>query len=546
MSQSKPRILFFNAVRHALQEYEALKLVANPEVVTSTSRDQFFSDLRSKYQNIEAIFRTSSSGVVAGKFDEEFVNQLPTSLKYICHTGAGYDQIDVDACTRRNIIVTYAPDPVTSATADLTIFLLLGAIRQLNPSFTSLRSGNFKKGLDFGHDPQGKTLGILGMGRIGRAVKRRAEPFGLKTIYHNRKPLSNDLAAGCQYVSFDELLSTSDIISVHVPLSASTTHLIEAAEIAKMKPGVVLINTARGAVIDEAAMAAALDEGHIAAVGLDVYEKEPLVDERLVKNERALLVPHLGTHTVETLGQMESLAIENARRGVLKERLLTVVPEQAEAYEQSAGPPKHYIVTMEKRLMETEQVLCALLAQVSGDQLERAFRDIPKAGLRSTGGASSAHGGASIEVVKGEKFGPAYWASHPIDSVEAVQRWWAERTSKEPSETSNQNSHASEVAATNDTPTDDTPGGDESYGDDDIEESEGTTRAESMGEDGETLVIDPDMSSALGIRDTGGGAVGLLSAGMTGSRANLDTRTSEKKRQTRPPALESYESAFLW
>ncbi|KAK1705677.1 D-isomer specific 2-hydroxyacid dehydrogenase [Colletotrichum lupini] len=336
MSQSKSHILFFNAVRHALQEYEALKLVADPEVVTSTSRDQFFSDLRSKYQNIEAIFRTSSSGAVAGMFDEEFVNQLPTSLKYICHTGAGYDQIDVDACTRRNIIVTYAPDPVTSATADLTIFLLLGAIRQLNPSFTSLRSGNFKKGLDFGHDPQGKTLGILGMGRIGRAVKRRAEPFGLKTIYQNRKPLSNDLTAGCQYVSFDELLSTSDIISVHVPLSASTTHLIGAAEIAKMKPGVVLINTARGAVIDEAAMAAALDEGHIAAVGLDVYEKEPLVDERLVNNERALLVPHLGTHTVETLGQMESLAIENARRGVLKERLLTVVPEQAEAYEQSA------------------------------------------------------------------------------------------------------------------------------------------------------------------------------------------------------------------
>ncbi|KXH26111.1 hypothetical protein CNYM01_13947 [Colletotrichum nymphaeae SA-01] len=336
MSQPKPRILFFNPVRHAQQDYEALKEVASPELVTSTSRDQFFNDLRSKYQNIEAIFRTSSSGAVAGKFDEEFVNQLPTSLKYICHTGAGYDQIDVDACTRRNIIVTYAPDPVTSATADLTIFLLLGAIRQLNPSFNSLRSGNFKKGLDFGHDPQGKTLGILGMGRIGRAVKRRAEPFGLKTIYHNRKPLSNDLAAGCQYVSFDELLSTSDIISVHVPLSAGTTHLIGAAEIAKMKPGVVLINTARGAVIDEAAMAVALDEGQIAAVGLDVYEKEPLVDERLVKNERALLVPHLGTHTVETLGQMESLAMENARRGVLKERLLTVVPEQAEAYEQSA------------------------------------------------------------------------------------------------------------------------------------------------------------------------------------------------------------------
>ncbi|KAK1635654.1 D-isomer specific 2-hydroxyacid dehydrogenase [Colletotrichum phormii] len=169
------------------------------------------------------------------------------------------------------------------------------------------------------------------MGRIGRAVKRRAEPFGHKTIYHNREPLSDDLASGCPYVSFDKLLSTSDIISVHFLLSAGTTHLIGAAETAKMKPGVVLVNTARGAIIDEAAMAAALDEGHIAAVGLDVYEKESLVDERLVKNDRALLVPHLGTHTVETFGQMELLAMENARRGVCGERLLTVVPEQTKA-----------------------------------------------------------------------------------------------------------------------------------------------------------------------------------------------------------------------
>lgn len=188
----------------------------------------------------------------------------------------------------------------------------------------SLRNGNFKKGLDFGRDPEGKTLGILGMGRIGREVKRRAEPFGLRVVYHNRKPLPE---AGCPYVSFDELLESSDIISVHVPLSAGTRHLIGTAEIAKMKPGVVIVNTARGAIIDEAAMAAALDKGHIAAVGLDVYEKEPLVNAQLIKNERALLVPHLGTHTVETLAKMEALAMENARRGVCGEELLTIVPE---------------------------------------------------------------------------------------------------------------------------------------------------------------------------------------------------------------------------
>lgn len=264
---------------------------------------------------------------VVGRFDEEFISRLPPSLRFICHNGAGYDQIDVDACKARNIAVTYAPDPVTNATADLTIFLLLGALRQLNAAIFSVRRGCFKSGLDFGQDPQGKTLGILGMGRIGRAVVRRALPFGLKALYFNRTQLSDEQAEGATYVSLDRLLAESDIISIHVPLSQTTRHLIGAKEIATMKPGVVIVNTARGAIVDESAMADALDQGQIAAVGLDVYEREPLIDERLLKNERALLIPHLGTHTTETLAQMEELAMENARRGVMGEELLTIVPE---------------------------------------------------------------------------------------------------------------------------------------------------------------------------------------------------------------------------
>ncbi len=187
--------------------------------------------------------------------------------------------------------------PVTNATADLTIFLLLGALRQLNPALNSLRKGNFKQGIDFGHDPQGKTLGILGMGRIGRAVVQRAVPFGLRPIYHNRTRLTDEEAGGAKYVSFDQLLSDSDIISIHVPLSKATHHLIGREQILAMKPGVVVVNTARGAIIDESALAVALDEGHIAAVGLDVYEREPEVHEGLIRNERALLVPHL-EHTL--------------------------------------------------------------------------------------------------------------------------------------------------------------------------------------------------------------------------------------------------------
>lgn len=167
------------------------------------------------------------------------------------------------------------------------------------------------------------------MGRIGRAVKRRAEPFGLKTIYHNRNPLSESDAAGALYVSFEQLLASSDIISIHVPLNAKTRHLIGVQEIERMKDGVVIVNTARGAVVDEAAMAEALERGKIAAVGLDVYEREPEVNEVLMGNERALLVPHLGTHTTETLAKMEALAMENARRGCVGEPLLTVVAEQS-------------------------------------------------------------------------------------------------------------------------------------------------------------------------------------------------------------------------
>lgn len=252
------------------------------------------------------------------------------SVRHIYHNGAGYDQIDVEACRKRNIVVTYAPDPVTAATADLTIFLLLGALRQLNAGIMAIHAGNFKRGVDFGHDPQGKVLGVLGMGRIGRAVVQRAQPFGLIPIYHNRKELPVDQTGGVQYVSFEDLLSKSDIITIHIPLTKATKHLLGKEQISKMKRGVVIVNTARGAIFDEAALAEALRNRHVAAVGLDVYEKEPIVHEGLLSNDRALLIPHLGTHTRETLAKMEACALENARRGVCGEQLLTVVPELAD------------------------------------------------------------------------------------------------------------------------------------------------------------------------------------------------------------------------
>lgn len=152
-----------------------------------------------------------------------------------------------------------------------------------------------------GHDPEGKTLGILGMGGIGRALARRAAPFDMKIQYHNRRPIAPEQnPTSAQYVSFEDLLSTSDVISVHLPLSDRTRHLIGKKEIDMMKDGVVIINTARGPIIDEDALAAALDCGKVFAAGLDVFEKEPEVHEGLIRSNKAVLLPHTGTATVET------------------------------------------------------------------------------------------------------------------------------------------------------------------------------------------------------------------------------------------------------
>jgi glyoxylate reductase len=165
------------------------------------------------------------------------------------------------------------------------------------------------------------------MGRIGRAVAQRAFPSGMNIIYHNRTVLSEDLVAGIPWVGFRQLLEESDVISIHLPLNQNTRHPIGAAEIAGMKTGVVIVNTARGAILDEAALAKALEGGHVGSVGLDVYEEEPVVHPLLIGNDRAVLLPHLGTHTTETLAAVEALAMENTRRAVCGEKLLTIVPE---------------------------------------------------------------------------------------------------------------------------------------------------------------------------------------------------------------------------
>lgn len=190
---------------------------------------------------------------------------------------------------------------MNNATADVTIFLLLGALRRVHRPYTAVRASQWRgPSFQLGHDPQNKLLGILGMGGIGREVAIRARAFGMKIQYHNRTRLSPELEQGAKYVSFEELVRTSDVLSLNLALRKETIGIIGRKEFEMMKQGVVIVNTARGKLIDEAALVDALDSGKVYSAGLDVYEEEPKVHEGLLKNPNVVLLPHIGTGTYET------------------------------------------------------------------------------------------------------------------------------------------------------------------------------------------------------------------------------------------------------
>ncbi|TQN73990.1 putative 2-hydroxyacid dehydrogenase [Colletotrichum shisoi] len=322
---SKPKVLQLGEIEHLGQVADIVKPKA-------TNRAEFLDECRSgALDGVKAIYRTFASVKTTGRIDAELVAALPESVGFICHNGAGYDQIDVPACTPR-ILVSNTPTAVDDATADIAIWLMLGALRNLNASVLSIRARSWRGNPPppLGRDPQGKLLGILGMGGIGRNFAKKAAAFGMSVRYFNRTRLDAALEAECgaEYVDFETLLRESDVISLNLPLNAQTRHTISHAQFALMKPGVVIVNTARGAVIDEAALVDALASGRVASAGLDVFENEPDVHPGLLDNPNVLIVPHMGTWTVETSVKMEEWAIANARRAVEEGRLNNVVVEQ--------------------------------------------------------------------------------------------------------------------------------------------------------------------------------------------------------------------------
>ncbi|KAK2799621.1 hypothetical protein FQN51_006753 [Onygenales sp. PD_10] len=333
-SSNKPKALLLGQLDHAHAAWSSLSEIAELVVPQATNRAEFIAECASgKLDGVVVAYRTFTSADITGLIDEELVNALPRSMRYLAHCGAGYDQIDVHACSARNppLLVSNVPTAVDDATADVNMFLIIGALRNFNTSMLALREGKWKgnPAPPLGHDPEGKVLGILGMGGIGRNLKKKAEAFGMRVIYHNRRKLEEELAGGAEYVGFEELLARSDVISLNLPLNKNTRHIISHAEFAKMKPGVVLVNTARGAVVDEDALVQALDSGKVLSVGLDVFEDEPNVHPGLVRNPNVMLVPHMGTWTVETQTAMEEWAIDNVRLAIETGKLKSPVAEQA-------------------------------------------------------------------------------------------------------------------------------------------------------------------------------------------------------------------------
>ncbi|KAI9257871.1 D-isomer specific 2-hydroxyacid dehydrogenase [Sporodiniella umbellata] len=238
--------------------------------------------------------------------------------------------IDVSACEQRSVYVSHTPSAVDDATADIAVYLILACCRNTIAGSDNVRAGRFRNGVPMGTDVQGKILGILGAGGIGRTLAYRMAGFNLKKIqYHNRSRLSEEVEKkyNLVYVDFETFLATSDIISVHCPHTPETTHLLNYKEFMQMKDGVIIINTARGKIINETALVKGLESGQVLSAGLDVFEEEPKIHPGLLSHPRSVILPHMGTFTNETQYSMEKLALDNLLESVENNSLLTPVPE---------------------------------------------------------------------------------------------------------------------------------------------------------------------------------------------------------------------------
>ena len=292
------------------------------------------------------IARARGKQVIVSQFTDplrqDVLAQL-TSIGLIANVAVGYDNIDLDAATERGILVTNTPGILTDTTADLAFALMLAAARRIPEGHEYIHAGRWNRwtiDLMIGRDVHHRTLGILGMGRIGQAVARRAAGFSMRILYHDPARISPELERelNAEFVTKERLLRESDFVSIHVPLSAETLHAIGEAELRLMKPEAVFVNTTRGPVVDEAALVRALKEHWITAAGLDVFEHEPQVHPGLLDCPNAVLVPHIGSASVETRTRMSMMAAENAVAALTGRRPPNLL--NPDLWESSAFRPK--------------------------------------------------------------------------------------------------------------------------------------------------------------------------------------------------------------
>ncbi|SGZ53538.1 CIC11C00000002866 [Sungouiella intermedia] len=317
----RPVVLHTDPIRFAAKDWEIFENEVDVEVVhldKSYSREQFIEDLHGKYSNCVAIARGYLAIRSVGRFDEELVLHFPPSLKYIAHQGAGYDQNDVAPMTAKGIQLAHCPGVVNNSTADTNIFLMLLAMRNFGAGSAALKKGYWptkgnSAGVQAGINPANKVLGIVGMGGIGLAVRDRARVFGFeKIVYYNRSRVSADKEQDSEYCeSLEKLVEVAD-----------------RSTLSKMKDGVVIVNTARGEVIDETALIKHLKSGKVGAAGLDVFENEPRINMELLEFENVVATPHMGTNTEQTVHAMEAQVIRNIRAGIETGHVENLVPEQ--------------------------------------------------------------------------------------------------------------------------------------------------------------------------------------------------------------------------
>ncbi|MBI3770829.1 MAG: D-glycerate dehydrogenase [Deltaproteobacteria bacterium] len=278
--------------------------------------------------------------LLTDRIDADILARAPR-LRAIANRAVGYDNVDLHAAAARGIVVTNTPDVLTETSADLAFALILAAARRVCEGDRLVRAGRWRgwsPDLLLGQDVHGATLGIVGLGRIGAAVARRAQGFGMRVLYHQRRPVPH-LPAGATKVALGRLLAAADIVTLHVPLTAATRHLIGARELARMRRGAILVNTSRGAIVDEAALARALASGRLAAAGLDVFAREPHVPRALRARANVVLTPHVASATTATRTRMAVVAARNLAAVLAGRRPPN--PVALPAATASVAPPAH-------------------------------------------------------------------------------------------------------------------------------------------------------------------------------------------------------------